>query len=64
MKYFIIKKANQGTFMMYLETVTKMMNKEDRNSHLLSVKLWGIIFLRGATIRPKEYWLSQGRIRM
>ena len=40
MKSFIIEKGNQATFKMYPETVTKTMNKEDRNSHLLPIKLW------------------------
>jgi hypothetical protein len=37
MKAFIIEKGNQATFKMYLETVTKTMNKEDRHSHLLPI---------------------------
>jgi hypothetical protein len=40
MKSFIIEKGNQATFKMYLEMITKTMNKEDRHSHLLPVKLW------------------------
>jgi hypothetical protein len=40
MKMTIIKKGNQTTFKMYLETATRTMNKEDRHSHVLSVKLW------------------------
>ncbi len=40
MKMTIIKKGNQTTFKMYPETVTKTMNKEDRHSHVLPVKLW------------------------
>jgi hypothetical protein len=43
-KPFIIKKGNQATFKMYPETVTKTMNKEDRHSHLLPVKLWVLYF--------------------
>jgi hypothetical protein len=44
MKAYIIKKGNQATFKMYPEIVTKMMNKEDRHSHLLPVKLWLLHF--------------------
>ena len=44
MKSFNIKKGNQATFKMYPETVTKTMNKEDRHSHLLPVKLWVLYF--------------------
>jgi hypothetical protein len=44
MKAFIIKKGNQATFKMYPEMVTKTMNKEDRHSHLLPVKLWVLYF--------------------
>jgi hypothetical protein len=39
MKAYIIKKCNQATFKMYPDIVTKTMNKEDRHSHLLPVKL-------------------------
>jgi hypothetical protein len=44
MKAYIIKKGNQATFKMYPDIVTKMMNKEDRHSHLLPVKLWVLHF--------------------
>jgi hypothetical protein len=44
MKSFIIEKGNQATFKMYPEMVTKTMNKEDRHSHLLPVKLWVLYF--------------------
>jgi hypothetical protein len=39
MKMTIIEKGNQTTFKMYPETVTKIMNEEDRHSHVLPVKL-------------------------
>ena len=44
MKSFIIEKGNQASFKMYLEMITKTMNKEDRHSHLLPVKLWVFYF--------------------
>jgi hypothetical protein len=44
MKAYIIKKGNQATFKMYPDIVTKTMNKEDRYSHLLPVKLWVLHF--------------------
>ncbi len=44
MKAYIIEKGNQATFKMYPEIVTKTMNKEDRHSHLLPVKLWVLHF--------------------
>ena len=44
MKSFIIDKGNQATFKMYPEIVTKTMNKEDRYSHLLTVKLCVLYF--------------------
>jgi hypothetical protein len=44
MKSFNIEKGNQATFKMYPETVTKTMNKEDRHSHLLPIKLWVLYF--------------------
>jgi hypothetical protein len=44
MKASIIMKGNQATFQMYLEIVTKTMNKEDRQSHLLLMKLWVLHF--------------------
>ncbi len=40
MKAYIFKKGNQAMFKMYPDIVTKTMNKEDRRSHLLPVKLW------------------------
>ncbi len=45
MKATIIEKGNQATFKMYPEIVKNTMNTEDRNSHLLPVKLWVLIFL-------------------
>jgi hypothetical protein len=44
MKASIILKGNQATFKMYPEIVSKTMNKEDRYSHLLPVKLWVLHF--------------------
>ncbi len=40
MKDEIIVLGNQQTFYMYPELVTKTMNKEERNSHLIALKLW------------------------
>ena len=45
MKATIIEKGNQATFKMYPGIVKKTMNIEDRNSHLLPVKLWVLCFL-------------------
>jgi hypothetical protein len=44
MKATIIEKGNQVTFKMYPDIAKKTMNKEDRNSHLLPVKLWVLRF--------------------
>jgi hypothetical protein len=44
MKSFIIEKGNQATFKMYPEMVKETMNKEDRHSHLLPIKLWVLYF--------------------
>jgi hypothetical protein len=44
MKAAIIEKGNQATFKMYHEIVHKTMNKEDKHSHLLLVKLWVLHF--------------------
>ncbi len=43
-KATIIEKGNQATFKTYPEIVTKTMNKEDRHSHVLPVKLWVLHF--------------------
>jgi hypothetical protein len=40
MKDEIIALGNQQTFHMYPELVTKTMNKDERNSHLIALKLW------------------------
>jgi hypothetical protein len=59
MKASIILKGNQATFKMYPEIVTKTMNKEDRYSHLLPVKLWVLHFspwchhtVQGMQVKP------------
>jgi hypothetical protein len=59
MKASIIMKGNQATFQMYLEIVTKTMNKEDRHGHLLPVKLWVLHFsphchhmVQGMQVKP------------
>jgi hypothetical protein len=44
MKASMIQKGNQATFKMHPEIVTKTMNKEEKHSHLLSVKLWVLHF--------------------
>jgi hypothetical protein len=44
MKSFIIEKGNQAPFKMYPEAVTKTMNKEDKNSHLIPIKRWVLHF--------------------
>jgi hypothetical protein len=44
MKATIIKKGNQATSKMFPDIVKKTINKEDRNSHLLPVKLWVLHF--------------------
>jgi hypothetical protein len=44
MKVSITQKGNQATFKMHPEIVTKTMDKEDRHSHVLPVKLWVIHF--------------------
>ncbi len=40
MKDEIIVLGNQQIFHMYPELVTKTMNKEERKSHLIALKLW------------------------
>ncbi len=59
MKSFITKKGNQAMFKMYPETFTKAINKEEKHSHLLPVKLWVLHFLlwcchtaQGILIKP------------
>ena len=57
MKASIIRKGNQATFRMHPEIVTKTMNKEDRHSHVLPVKLWVLHFSpwcchQGVLIKP------------
>jgi hypothetical protein len=44
MKSSNIEKGNQATFNMYPEIVPIAMNKDDRYSHLLPVKLWVLYF--------------------
>ena len=44
MKASIIEKGNQATFKLHPEAITKTINKEDRQSHLLPVKLWVLHF--------------------
>jgi hypothetical protein len=43
-KSLIIEKGNHATLKMYPETIFKTMNKEEKNSHLLPVKLWVRLF--------------------
>jgi hypothetical protein len=42
MKDEIVALGNQQTFHMYPELVTKTMNKEERNNHLIALKLWAL----------------------
>jgi hypothetical protein len=44
MKKEIIAKGNQSTFSMYTELVAKTMNKEEKHSHLIALKLWVLHF--------------------
>ncbi len=59
MKATIIEKVNQATFKTYPEIVTKTMNKEDRHSRMLQVKLWVLHFsawcratVQGMQVKP------------
>ena len=61
MKPFIIEKENQTTFKMYPEAVTKTMNKEDKNNHLIPIKRWVLHFspwcrhtAQGMPIKPRK----------
>jgi hypothetical protein len=60
MKASIIKKGNIATFKMDSKIVKKTMNKKDRHSHLLPVKLWVFPFshyfghrAQGMLIKPR-----------
>jgi hypothetical protein len=44
MKNEIIAQENQQTFQLLPELVTKIMNKKGKNSHLIAVKLWVLLF--------------------
>jgi len=65
MKSYIVRKGNQASFKMHPEIVTKSMNKEERNSHLLPVKLWVLHFspwcshtAQGMLVKPgKNPWI-------
>jgi hypothetical protein len=57
----MIAQGNQQTFQLYPEFVTKTMNKEEKNSHLISVKLWVLLCspytqstLQGIQIKPQN----------
>jgi hypothetical protein len=61
MKAAIIEKGNQATFKMYPKIVCKTMNKEDKHSHLLLVKLWVLLFspycrhtAQGMSVKPSK----------
>jgi hypothetical protein len=43
MKSEIIAQGNQQTFQLFPELVTKTMNKEEKNSHLITIKLWVLL---------------------
>ena len=61
MKAFIIEKGNQATFAMYPETVTKTMNKEEKHSHLLPVKLWVLHFSPWCRHTPQGIQIKLGK---
>jgi hypothetical protein len=44
MKASIITKGNQAIFKMHPDIISKIMNKEHTNSHLLPVKFWIVRF--------------------
>jgi hypothetical protein len=44
MKNEIIAQENQQTFQLFPELVTKIINKKGKNSHLIAVKLWVLLF--------------------
>ena len=39
-KHFVLQKGNQQTFLQHPEVTSKTMNKEEKNSHILSFKVW------------------------
>jgi hypothetical protein len=61
MKAYIIKKGNQATFKMYPDIMTKTMNKEDRHSHLLPVKLWVLHFSPWCCHTAQEMLVKPGK---
>ena len=44
-KQMVLQKGNQQTFLWFLEVTTKTMNKEKKNSHVLSFRQWLVYFL-------------------
>ncbi len=43
-KHYVLQKGNQHTFLQHPKVTAKMMNKEEKNSHVLPFRIWVVYF--------------------
>jgi hypothetical protein len=63
-KLAVIDKGNQQTFDAHPEVVTKTMNKEEKNSHVLPFRRWVIYFSPFLHCTPQGIHEKNGKYRV
>jgi len=63
-KHLVLRKGNQQTFLKYPEVTAKAMNKEEKNSHVLSFRHWIVHFLPYCRATPQGIHEKYGKYRV
>jgi hypothetical protein len=63
-KLAVIEKGNQQTFEAHPEVVTKTMNKEEKNSHVLPFRPWVVFFSPYLHCTPQDMREKNGKYRV
>ena len=63
-KQFVLQKGNQHSFLQLPEVTAKAINKEERNSHVLPLKLWTVHFSPYCRATPQGLKEKNGKYRV
>ena len=63
-KHQVLQRGNQKTFNKYPEVTTKVMNKEEMNSHVLALKAWDVYFFPYCRPTPQGICEKYGKCRV
>jgi hypothetical protein len=63
-KLFIIWKGNQHTFLQHTEVAKKDMNKIEKNSHVITLQSWTVLFSPNLRVTPQGLHEKYGKFRV